>query len=270
MADVMQTVPILEVIAHQAGLKTLVLPRILDAAPGQFVLIWVPGVDEKPFAISGDDLETIQITVKAVGPFTRRLLECRPGERVGLRGPFGRGFTLMPDSLLIGGGIGNAPLRLLAQRLTERGLRYTWLVGARRAADLPFLSDLQRNPAVRLFTDDGSVGRPGSVMAGWTDALTAWPTPPRLVCGAGPEPMLLAVREAARLQRLPVELSFERYMKCGIGLCGQCCLDGSGLRLCVEGPILTEEQMQSVTEWGLPHRGPSGRRPAATPPASRS
>ncbi|NLI74997.1 MAG: dihydroorotate dehydrogenase electron transfer subunit [Candidatus Riflebacteria bacterium] len=265
MADTMQTVPILEVIAHHAGLKSFLLPPVLEAEPGQFVTVWLPGVDEKPFALSGRRPHALEITVKAVGPFTRRLLEARPGDRVGLRGPFGRGFSLTGGAVLVGGGIGNAPLRFLAQRLDEAGLPFSWLAGARQAADLPFEAYLQRDPRVRIFTDDGSAGTAGPVTVGLATALASGPA--AVVCGAGPEPMLLALREAARRAGWRAELSFERYMKCGIGLCGQCCLDGSGLRLCVEGPVLDEAAMQGVTEWGLPHRGPSGRRPSAGPPS---
>ncbi len=265
MADTMQTVPILEVIAHHAGLKSFLLPPVLEAAPGQFVTVWLPGVDEKPFALSGRRSEALEITVKAVGPFTRRLLEARPGDRVGLRGPFGRGYSLTSGALLVGGGIGNAPLRFLAQRLDETGRPFTWLAGARRAADLPFLDALRRDSRVRLFTDDGSAGTPGPVTLGLSSAMGGRPA--GVICGAGPEPMLMALREAARQAGWRAELSFERYMKCGIGLCGQCCLDGSGLRLCVEGPVLDEAAMQGVTEWGLPHRGPSGRRPPGGHPS---
>lgn len=265
MADTMQTVPIIEVIEHHAGLKSFLLPPVLDAEPGQFVTVWLPGVDEKPFALSGRTAQALEITVKAVGPFTRRLLEARPGDRVGLRGPFGRGFSLTGGAVLVGGGIGNAPLRFLAQRLDETGRPFTWLAGARRAADLPFLADLRRDPRVRIFTDDGSAGTRGPVTVGLPAAMGRGTA--GVVCGAGPEPMLLALREAARGSGWRVELSFERYMKCGIGLCGQCCLDGSGLRLCVEGPVLDEEAMHGVTEWGMPHRGPSGRRPPAGPPS---
>ena len=80
------------------------------------------------------------------------------------------------------------------------------------------------------------------------------------VYAAGPEVMYLPLLEILKRYDLPYEISFERYMKCGIGICGQCTLDGSGIRVCLEGPVLNREQIAHITEIGSVHRDASGRR----------
>jgi dihydroorotate dehydrogenase electron transfer subunit len=178
---------------------------------------------------------------------------------LGVRGPFGNGFKPVENSILIGGGCGNAPLKYLALSLLECNYSFRWLAAARTAADLPFRELFAGENFWNPLTEDGSTGEPGRA----TDPLEALLSEEKPACiyASGPEPMLLAVRETALMYDVPVQLSFERYMKCAIGICGQCCLDGSGLRLCIEGPVLTEKEMCGVTEWGLSHRRASGRRP---------
>ena len=199
----------------------------------------------------------LELSVKAVGPFTRRLMEVSAGDWLGVRGPFGNSFTPVDDAVLVGGGIGVAPLRFLTRRLVEAGLRYRLVYGVRTRAELIF--DAELSDKAEIWSDDGSIGRRGLVTKGLTELIGQ--RPPAVIYGSGPEPMLLKIRELAREHGIPVQLSFERYMKCGMGICGHCCLDGSGLRLCVDGPILTEAELTQVTDLGLPHRTMSGARP---------
>ena len=254
----LRTCRIQRVVTHSSSVKSFCLPRLFDAVPGQFVNLWIPGVDEKPLSISGMRSEAMELSVKAVGPFTRRLLECGAGDWVGIRGPFGNGFTLEPHAVLVGGGIGIAPIRFLAQVMADRAIPFTLVCGARTKEELIFESEL-RGWECHLSTDDGSCGSCGLV----TDLLDGLVEkhPVSTLCAAGPEPMLLRIVEFADRHSLPYQVSFERYMKCGIGVCGSCCLDGSGIRLCVEGPVLNRDQVRQVTEFGLPHRDASGRRP---------
>ncbi len=252
-----------DVIVHHEALKTFVLEAPFPVAPGQFIMLWLPGVDEKPFSPS---LVTqrwrlragrIEVTARAVGPFTRALMACRPGQTVGIRGPFGQGFSLEPCSLLVGGGMGIAPLRYLADALDSNGLPFQAMLGARTAADLLFVDWFQRRSA-SFYTDDGSAGVSGPVTQSLDVELESGQF--RAVCACGPEPMLLAVKKACETHSIPYQLAFERYMKCGIGLCGQCCMDGTGIRVCKEGPVLTARELAGVTELGLPHRDATGAR----------
>lgn len=256
-AGMMRTCRILGVTPHGESVVTLRLPRLFEAIPGQFVTLWLPGVDEKPFSISGTIPDAMEVSVKAVGPFTERLVRCRPGDRIGIRGPFGTGFVAQPGALLVGGGIGAAPLRFLAQVMAERSMPFTMVCGARTEREIPFREDLARWGCL-LSTDDGTCGECGVA----TDVARRLAEGERFSCvyAAGPEPMLVQVMALAEAKGLPCQISFERYMKCGIGLCGSCCLDGSGIRLCVEGPVLSAEQARQVTEFGLPHRDASGLR----------
>lgn len=262
MSEYMQTYQVKRVLTHNEGLKSFRFDRVIEAEPGQFVLVWLPGADEKPFALSGVFEHEVEITVKAVGPFTSQFMNVKAGDWVGLRGPFGNGFQPMEGMVLVGGGIGNAPLRYLAQCLREEKLQFRWVIGVKTSEDLAFRDELASMPEVTIISEDGSIGKKGRAV----DVLAAMNDhePIIVLAASGPEPMLLAVHGFANTfsPDIPVQLSFERYMKCAVGLCGQCCLDGTGLRVCVEGPVLSGHQIQGVTEWGRPHRGPSGRRPS--------
>lgn len=260
MSEYMRTYPVLKVIHHSKNLKSFIFPRIFDAEPGQFILLWIPGLDEKPFAVSGLSDSHMEITIRDIGFFTHAMMNMGEGDMLGLRGPFGRGFSLCDQMILIGGGIGNAPVRFLAQRLAELGKSFRWIVGVKTAGDLIFRDWVQNMPQCTLISDDGSLGQKGLVTDILPDLVEH--APPACLAAAGPEPMLAAIFEFAESSQpiIPVQLSFERYMKCAIGICGQCCMDGSGLRICVEGPVLGREQLKEITEIGLPHRGPSGRR----------
>lgn len=253
----MTTLPILRLRDHGEGLRSLYLESRVEASPGQFVLLWLPGVDEKPFSISDLKDGVLEITVKAVGPFTRLLMACRPGDRVGIRGPFGVGFDLRERQLLVGGGIGAAPIRFLARTLAGRSKPFGLVLGARSRAELPFQGEFGRLGAA-FATDDGTLGRMGLVTELVSEAIEerGW----RTISACGPEAMLVAVRELARLHHLPVQLCLERYMKCGVGVCGSCCLDGSGVRLCTEGPVLTDRLLEGTTELGRPSRDATGAR----------
>jgi len=252
----MRTLRVLEVVRHGPQLGSFYLERTFDAEPGQFVNVWVPGLDEKPFSISDLTATRLELSVKAVGRLSTRLLEMRSGDWVGLRGPFGRGFSIQDDSLLVAGGSGLAPVRFLAHRLAERGFAFRLAIGVKTRADLFFSEEYEKHEPM---SEDGSVGGTGLV----TQRVAQWigERRPRQICAAGPEPMMLAVRALADRAEVPYELSLERYMKCGFGLCGQCCLDGAGLRVCCEGPVFRREDLEGITELGQPHRMASGRRP---------
>lgn len=251
------TTTISRVVDHFPGRRTIALPRLFTIAPGQFVMLWLPGIDEKPFSASELTTDEIEITICDVGPTSHALLECQVGERIGLRGPFGNGFRVEPDAVLVGGGMGAAPIRYLARELARQGLPPTVLIGARRATELIFSDDFLAQGG-RLFTDDGSAHEQGLATDALPELLDSGAV--RTVCACGPEPMLLAVKELCDERGVDYQLAFERYMKCGIGICGSCSLDGSGIRVCVEGPVLGPAALSQVTDLGRGHRGPTGAR----------
>ncbi len=131
-------VRILDVRQDNYRTRTFTLDLALDAVPGQFVMVWLPRFDEKPFSLV--DANPVTLMVSAVGPFSTLLQTKRPGDRLWLRGPFGRGFRPVAEgghAVLIGGGYGVAPLYWLAQTLAGRTPRVSTIVGARAAAESP-------------------------------------------------------------------------------------------------------------------------------------
>ncbi len=214
--------------------RTFVFDAAVEASPGQFAMLWLPGLDEKPFSLLAAD--PLSFTIAAVGPFSRALHRLAPGDRAWVRGPFGRGFTLRGgDHLLVGGGYGVAPMLFLARGALARGHRVRAVIGARSADEVLLAADFQRAGAqVHLTTEDGSLGTHGLV----TDVvgpLLATDRPTALYA-CGPHGMLAALSGLATAAALPAQLSWEAYMRCAIGICGSC--EHEGLLLCADGPVV--------------------------------
>ena len=208
----------------------------MTAAPGQFAMLWIPGIDEKPFSISGAD--PLQFTISRVGPFSDVLHAREVGDTLWVRGPFGKGYsTGARRALLAGGGYGAAPLHFLAGAILAAGAGGMEVaMGARSSAELLFVERFQALGAeVHVATEDGSAGMRGRV----TDVVA-----PLLASGrfdrlyaCGPEGMLESLAGLCRAARVPAELSYEAYMRCGIGLCGAC--EHGARLLCIDGPVVT-------------------------------
>ncbi len=232
----------------------LALPH---AEPGQFVMLWLPGVDEKPMSIAWPD--PLTLTVNRLGPFTTALHEARVGDPLGVRGPFGHGFALdaRRTALLVAGGCGAPPLYFLAARAVERGVLPTVLLGARQARSLIYADRFRQLGIDPLIaTDDGSLGHKGTVVNLVQSRISNLESPHVYACG--PERMLVALLQLCRERHLPGQFSVERYMKCGFGVCGQCALDG--LLVCQDGPVLSVEQLAGVEELGAFRYSATGRR----------
>ncbi|MCL4394514.1 MAG: dihydroorotate dehydrogenase electron transfer subunit [Chloroflexi bacterium] len=249
-----RVVPIAKVVVENDYTKTFVLHDAAPAAtPGQFLMLWIPGLDEKPFAVVATD--PLTITVAAVGPFSRAVHALQPGDRVGWRGPFGHGFDLngASNALLIGGGYGIAALYYAAAELLKRGSRVKVAMGGRTAADLLFEQRLSGlGVETLLATEDGSRGTRGYV----TEAVANVLSETKQILACGPEAMLVVISKLALAKGIPAQLSVERYMKCGFGICGQCTL--SGRLVCVDGPVFTAAELSQLPEFGRMHRDASG------------
>ncbi|RME70088.1 MAG: dihydroorotate dehydrogenase electron transfer subunit [Chloroflexi bacterium] len=211
----------------------------MPARPGQFVMAWLPGLSEKPFSLAG--ASPVRLTVAAVGAFSQAVHALRPGDRLWLRGPLGRGFTLPPEGsrqklVLVGGGYGTAPLLFLARQAQAAGHTVEVVIGAKTGADLLLGEEFeQMGISPHLTTEDGSAGRAGVVTAVLVDLLAAADSPPA-VYACGPTGMLAAVDEVCRQAGAAVQLAWEAYMRCGIGLCGSCEV-GEGWLVCLDGPV---------------------------------
>ena len=230
-----RSVRITRTIRENAKTVTIVLDASLQSEPGQFAMLWIPGVDEKPFSISGDD--PLSFTVSNVGPFSAILHGLKQGDSVWYRGPFGRGFSASPGrTLLVGGGYGCAPLLFLARTILRRdsGSSVEAAVGGRTSADILFEERFNSlGLRTHIATEDGSMGARGLV----TDVARALIDEKRfdLLCSCGPEGMLDSLASISAEAGLHAELSFEAYMRCGIGICGSC--EHGGRLVCMDGPV---------------------------------
>ncbi len=250
----MEIVEIKKIVPETPSIKTFYFSYASDITPGQFVMVWVPGVDEIPMSLSYQH-DVQAITVRNVGEGTRALHEFNEGERIGIRGPYGKGYDLKGEKILaVVGGIGGASVLPAAKEAANRGIEITCALGARTLNELLFYDEFEKYTEVHAATDDGSAGYHGFVTDLMEDLLQGID----LVITCGPELMMKRVFQIADDYDIAVQASLERYMKCGIGLCGSCVVDG--LRVCAEGPVFNGEQLRKLKEFGKFQRAPSGRR----------
>ena len=240
------------------GKRTLFFDTAFEnVSPGHFCMVWIRGTDEIPLGCSYKN----GITFQTVGPATNALFDLKVGDSVGLRGPLGNPFTLPQKKeqiLIISGGIGAAPLAPLAEKAKEIGANTTIILGARSVSDLIFEDRFKKTGTVMLTTDDGTKGKKGFV----TDVLADLDlTDFSKIYVCGPEMMMKFVMkiliEKNALDK--AEFSMERYFKCGIGVCGACCIDTLGVRVCKDGPVFKAETLAG-SEFGKYHRDASGKR----------
>ena len=228
-----QPTKITKVIKESATVKTFVLEAVIEADPGQFIMVWLPRVDEKPFSLV--DADPVTITVARIGPFTEKLHRLRIDDRIWFRGPLGRGFELRGEQiLLIGGGCGVAPLAFLTQRAVRGGRQVTAVIGAQSRADLVFPQRFaELGCSVVLATEDGSAGVRGLATDAAESLLERDEADAVYACG--PEAMLERVLELCQRHGLSCQLSLEKYMRCGLGVCGSCQVER--MLVCRDGPV---------------------------------
>jgi dihydroorotate dehydrogenase electron transfer subunit len=238
---------VLHVVEEGTAGVSLIMDGALKSEPGQFVMAWLPGVDERPFSIVDDD--PLTLTVARVGPFTDALAAVNPGERVWVRGPFGRGFRpLGQRHLIVGGGCGAAALALLAKRARAAGHEVIVGLGARSADRVMLRWRFEElGCLVKIATDDGSAGLGGTALdLARPDLESRWPD---AVYACGPEPMLRALAMRCDELGLPCSVSIEAVMKCGMGVCGSC---SHGDRLvCQDGPVFSAQELIELWQLGL-------------------
>jgi len=240
-----------EVHSEASMIRTFRLDRNLDPTPGQYVMVWIRGVDEIPMSFSGPQT----ITVQSVGEATDALFSLGRGSSVGLRGPLGSGFILQGKKiLLIGGGVGTAPLAFLGEQARGAGIEVASLLGFRSKDDLIFQERFGALGDTIITTDDGSMGIQGRVAAGLKE-LNLFDYDQIYLCG--PEMMMWDIISRTREHANRTQACINRYFKCAAGICGSCCLDPEGLRVCVEGPVIMADRLLE-SEFGRYRRGPTG------------
>lgn len=255
----MKTVPIKEIIKETKNIKTFRLDLDLPARPGQFVMLWVPGYDEKPLSISypGKD---VGLTILKKGTTTGRLHDLKVGDVLGVRGPFGRSFKLAGKRIIaVGGGVGMAPIAPLVEKAIENGAQATVIIGAVTKGELLFVDRVKSAGAkVIITTDDGTCGLKCFTTHALEEELNKEKYDECYTCG--PEIMMLKVMEIAQKKGVPTQVSMERYFKCGIGICGACVMDDGGLRVCKEGPNFRDVEVEKFLDFGKYHRDASGKK----------
>lgn len=246
---------ITEIVKETPTITTLKTDIELDAIPGQFVMVWIRGLDEIPMALSIPG----GITVQRVGDATEALSNMNVGDSIGIRGPFGNGFELKGQKILVvAGGVGCAPLLPLARQAWSRGLEVNTLIGAKTSEELLFETQFSTYGSVGVATDDGSRGYQGFI-TGLMKQFDISGSDQIYVCG--PESMMKGVMDILREQGLEgkSQFSLHRYFKCGIGICGACTIDPWGLRVCRDGPVFSGNILVN-SELGKYHRDASGKK----------
>lgn len=255
-----QVIKIKRIIEETPTVKTFVFPwEFTEEIPGQFMMLW-NFQDEKPMSISIIDHVKceIGISVKMVGPFTKELHKLDVNDKLGLRGPYGTGFQIAGSRVLaVGGGIGMAPIAAFTEEASRRGVNVDVITAATTKEEILFQERLENAGAnVMPTTDDGSHGFCGFATELAEKLIKEEDYDMMVVCG--PEVMMKKLHDLSKEYHLPGQFSMERYMKCALGICGQCCVDDVGWRICVEGPVLWTDQLNMISEFGKFHRDPSG------------
>ncbi len=238
-----------KIINESDDTKTFIFNHELAYETGQFTMVWLPGVDEKPFAVSyyGDGF--FGISVLSRGKFTKYMHGMKVGDKVGIRRPFGNGFGIPSNGInacVIGGGCGMASLTTLIDKLQNSSTQesnITILNGAITKSKLLFPN---RFKDMITFTEDGSAGKKGYP----TDALEDLHKKHKfeIIYTCGPEIMMFKVYEFCKKNNIQCEASLERYMKCGIGICGQCVCDGQ--MVCKDGPVFDSQALDVMGDFG--------------------
>ena len=232
--------------------KTFEFEWDAEVRPGQFVMVWVPGVDEIPMSVSRICGKTKGITVKAIGEATKALHQMSVGDALRIRGPYGNGFDLSKkDVLIIGGGVGTAAVMPAIEQTGADAI-----IAARSDRDVIMDGIAEKaTPNLWIATDDGSRGFHGNAVQLMKEKLASKHYSCILACG--PEVMLWFTFKACQELGVECQLSLERYMKCGAGVCGCCVMDDS--RVCKDGPVFDTAKLSKLTEFGVSKRDECGR-----------
>ena len=215
---------------------------------GQFVQVRVDDAQHtylrRPISIHDVDYQnrTITLLVQRVGEGTNKMSDIEIGDTLNIIYPLGNGFTIPVGSrqatsvLMVGGGIGIAPLYYLGKMLKEKGIEPQFLLGGRSKSDLIMLEDFEKVGKVYITTNDGTLGEQGFVTQHYIWKEKKFD----MIYTCGPKPMMMAVTKIARENNIDCEVSLENLMACGLGAC-LCCVENTiegNVCVCKEGPVM--------------------------------
>ena len=222
-----------------------------DMLPGQFAQIRIDNSSStflrRPISINyfNKQLNEVWFLIQLVGEGTKHLAKTNKGDVINIILPLGNTFTI-PDKtlkspLLIGGGVGIAPMLFLGEKLANKGFNPTFLLGARSKKDLLLLELFNKYGEVYTTTEDGTYGEKGYVIQ--HSILTNQKFDQIYTCG--PKPMMIAVARYANTNNINCEVSLENTMACGIGAC-LCCVENTNeghICICTEGPVFNIDKL---------------------------
>lgn len=265
--DKRRIVRIEETVSETPTVKTLIFKDDLSysAHPGQFLMIWIPRIEEIPMSVMINSKEGYAaVTIRKSGIGSTALFERKKDDLLGLRGPYGNEFVLKKNYkkiLIIGGGTGLVPLLRLALYASKKKITITCVFGARTKKEV-FFEKIARKLTehgksyVKICTDDGSYGLKGTTVSVMNNVMRDNTFDCVYTCG--PELMMKGVVDLANKNSIPVQASLERYMKCGIGICGSCCLDSS--LVCQDGTVFNGKQLSKILDFGISYRDKDGQK----------
>ena len=242
---------------ENTDVKTILFNHPEKIIPGQFYMIWIPGTDEVPMSVSYIDKNVKGITFRKVGDATKALFNLKKGDKIGVRGPYGNGFKIIGKNILfVAGGTGIAMIAPTVEEAIKHKIKCTVILGVKTKGELFFEKRLEKTGAeVYVATDDGSKGYKGFASDLAKELIGKNKFDQILTCG--PEMMMKKLYENRK--NISFQASLERYMKCGFGICGQCCI-GDGIRVCKDGPIFDEKILKNIKDFGVYKRDASGRK----------
>jgi dihydroorotate dehydrogenase electron transfer subunit len=234
-----KAVKVKKIIKENFKTKSFVLDEKIKGRPGQFIMVWLPEVAEKPFSLTNTN--PLTFTAMSVGRFTKTLnTKIKPGDRIWYRGPFGNGWfkNKKGRKILVSGGCGCVPVFFFAKNLTEKDRKNTKaVIGAKNKKELLFEARFKGLGIKTIITtDNGSKGIKGYT----TDVLEKELKKGGTACvyACGPEVMLRKVVELCKTYKTSCQVSLEAVIKCGFGICGSC--SKGGKRVCKDGPVFSK------------------------------
>jgi len=235
-------------------------PVLANVLPGQFAMVWIPGVNELPMSVMiSENDEKSGFTVRKRGESSTALYNLQVGQQIGVRGPYGNSFDIKDgEILLIGGGTGLVPLMRLI-KFSKDTNKITLLMGSQTKEEV-FFEDMAKNSWLYndlnciSVTEDGSYGEKGYV----TDVLEKLleENTYDAIYTCGPELMMYKVVKLANEKGIFVQASLERMMKCGVGICGSCCVSQD--LVCRDGTVFDGQYLAKNSEFGHLQRTKSG------------
>jgi dihydroorotate dehydrogenase electron transfer subunit len=251
-----------KVIDETPTVRTLIFSDnvFANVLPGQFAMVWIPGVNELPMSVMvTQEKGKAAFTIRKYGEASTALYNVNVGEVIGIRGPYGNSFELKNGKLLlVGGGTGLVPLmRLLT--FVNLSDEVTLLMGAKTKNEVFFeklastLLEKNRHEII-VTTEDGTYGEEGLVTNVVEKLFQTRNFDGVYTCG--PELMMAKTVYLANSKNFFVQASLERMMKCGIGICGSCCVNDE--LVCHDGTIFEGKHLQTLSEFGHVYRNKAG------------